>query len=94
MGGSATNGDLNIPGGDGGDGAGHNVAEMGIGGVGGASFWGGGGSSGCAWGAGSQAGTASNTDGAGGGGAGCIDTTTGAACGAGFRGVIFVLEFK
>jgi len=93
IGGLATGGQFNTGGGDGGDGGGADATEMGIGGVGGGSFWGGGGSCGMAANAGATAGTTASTYGSGGGGAGAQDTTTGAAGGAGYQGVIFVLEF-
>lgn len=96
-GGTATGGDINLIGGSGDAGAGSDASNMGLGGQGGASFWGGGGFGGKATSSaptdvtGGAAGL--TTYGAGGGGAGSSDSITGAVGGFSANGVVVILEF-
>lgn len=101
LGGLSTGAALNIAGGDGGIGFGVNIGgSSGDGrgptsGQGGASFWGGGakGVWVAATGATQKAGVAGRAYGAGGSGAVCLNTATGAAGGVGAAGVMLILEF-
>ncbi len=107
LGGTPTGGLLNIEGGDGGDGAAitnddataANEFVLAMGGMGGASFWGGGGREArhAAGGnfavANNEAGVAGRAFGSGGSGGTCLNSTTGAAGGAGRAGVCVVIEF-
>lgn len=92
-GGTATGGLINITGGDGslGEGNGLPTGSFGMGGTGGASFWGGGGR-GSAAEASSLAGSNGGAFGSGGGGASVGDTATGAAGGTGAAGICVVIE--
>jgi hypothetical protein len=91
-GGVATNGLINISGGGGGTGA-TSVGAV-LGGLGGASFWGGGAQGGATAAAnGAVAGIAASAYGSGGGGAANRSETDGAAGGAGAAGICVVLEF-
>ncbi len=92
-GGTATaTGDVNIAGGDGEFGTGENGPRA-RGGIGGGSYWGGGGDAGRTIAAGSVAGIGGNAYGSGGGGAANGDNTTGAAGGAGAGGVVVVFNY-
>jgi hypothetical protein len=103
VGGIPTGGLININGGDGGYGIGcgaDNTVDFtfGLGGVGGASFWGGGGRGGAASVASlttdaNVAGLIGIAYGSGGGGAVSLNSTTGAAGGAGGNGICMVIEF-
>jgi len=90
LGGTATGGDINIPGGDGTSASGGDIADESIGGVGGASYWGGGGKSGSAYG--NKDGTSARVYGAGGGG-GREEISTAASGGNGMTGIVVVYEY-
>lgn len=91
-GGTATGGTLNISGGDGANGI--TIANLLLAGIGGASFWGGGGRGGSAIGStATDAGTAGVAYGSGGGGSTNLNDTGGIAGLAGAGGVVIVLEF-
>ncbi len=90
---ATTSGDVNLNGAAGHDGF-AGVVEMSEGGIGGASYWGGGGTGGQASGAEAEAGTAATAYGAGGGGAASVDESTGAAGGNGASGVIVVISYN
>jgi hypothetical protein len=100
-GGTPTGATLNIVGGDGGTGSGLIIGggsgdgRGSVGGQGGSSFWGGGakGPFSATTGTATKAGYAGKSYGAGGSGALCQNTTTGAAGGAGMTGVMMILEF-
>lgn len=91
-GGTATAGDVNVTGGSGYSGS--CLAEITIGGEGGASYWGGGGRGGTDPTAnGCSAGITGAAYGSGGGGASCEDSDTGATGGSGAGGVVVVYEY-
>ncbi len=90
-GGSASSGDLNVSGGDGH--IGDCLAEVVFGGLGGSSYWGGGGRGGQDGGNVCTAGATAGAYGAGGGGASCEDVDTGATGGAGGTGTVVVYEY-
>ncbi|MFZ2719984.1 MAG: hypothetical protein WAZ27_03885, partial [Minisyncoccia bacterium] len=91
-GGGASAGDVNTTGGTGYSGS--CLAEIVIGGEGGASYWGGGGRGGTDPTAnGCSAGSIGAAYGSGGGGASCEDSDTGATGGAGAGGVVVVYEY-
>lgn len=91
VGGTATNGLLNISGGSGGVGSANTAAS--VGGHGGASLWGGGGRGGIGINASSGgAGAAGVSYGSGGGGSATVENTGGAAGGAGADGYCLVIE--
>jgi hypothetical protein len=100
VGGIPTGGQINVDGGDGVDGiTASSGASAGvpaaIGGLGGASFWGGGGRGSAVPAASAGVGGLNGAAfGTGAGGSATSDNTTGAAGGTGAQGVIFILEFK
>lgn len=92
-GGTPTGGAIQIDGGSGSRGFGASTV-LGVGGVGGSSFWGGSGTHGAQAAAGAGVGAgAVGAFGAGGSGASILTNATGAAGAVGEQGVIFVLEF-
>jgi hypothetical protein len=89
---AATGGDINLTGGAG-TGPVHCIAESVMGGVGGASYWGGGGAGGVSEAANSCSAGGSGTYGSGGGGAVCEDSTAGANGGAGTDGIVVTMNY-
>lgn len=91
-GGSASGGDINVSGNDGGAGF-TQLATSALGGTGAGAIFGGGGDGGKATTNVAVAGTTAVTYGGGGGGAVCRNVTTGAAGGAGAQGFIWITEY-